>query len=294
MSDLKNKISVSRVEQDYAQIFYLSPKLSSPEMDGASRISMEPKTLSVKLKSHSIKSRYQSELAKDLLNLHGVDPKDMFISTMRNEMELNQERGIYESMHVLGSISRAEDWTPLQQKLNSWFGFSPRMKIPRIEEIQVLFFSYSNRIHSRNGIRPGGFIIIGSGLYETVSRLNSFAFLDSNGIGIRKYEKIGTIGSGLQVILNRDLKYDDLTVVIGAEVKHGERGIYLLESEEGIHEVASFNDGSNPETLLMLSKKFAIAITENARFNYYTLQLSHKRYNLFRFFVQKIKDHFKK
>lgn len=287
---IKDLTCILKFDQPVGVLYYLKSNynLLPKDEDGYSSIDINPFQKVVELQYHRVSCLFSKEQAEDLKRF-GIDHLEMIKSTLNSEMTTGEERDIYDKFLNLGRESEIKERTRFQSLMNKWFGFSPKVRIKEDSDILNLVFKSSQKILKKTRLRAGDFIIANSTIGSRISSSPDFVYSSKNvsSSEIPRIAQIGTI-RGIRVFTNPYLEHKDLKVIVGSTTKEQEPGVYFVEytGEGKIEEVETFG---GLEFRRILTKRRAVADTENSADKFYTLELTFKRHNIFTHLFQKIK-----
>ena len=270
-------------------LYYLKTDYNATieESTGISRIETNVASKVVQLESHRSSCSFTKEQYTDLRKGFGIDPKEIIKSTLNKEMGQREEKIIYDKFLSLGQESEIRGRSKFQSHMNRWFGFVPKIRIKDDSDISLIASKFSGIILRKTRIRAGDFLIVNSTIGSRISSCQDFIYSNTSSSTVQGITQIGTI-RGIRVFVNLHLGYKDLSVVIGSSTKEQELGVYFIEgTEEG--KIEEFDLFTGRESILSLTKRMAVADTENAADKFYTFELTFERHNIFTHLFQKIK-----
>lgn len=282
MQELKKRVAVSKTEGVDAQIFYLTQEIKKyKDENGWDLMDLKKEVVNCHLETLSAAAEYPSEVEKDIFVLHNIDIQSMLNSSLSEEVDNMINRKIYNKMATLGDQAYEETWTNWERKFNKWFDYKPKIKITTPNELAIRIIAQSKKILSKNRVRPADFIIIGSGLYETIANMDSFIYSSDKSTRTSQFEYIGNIADKISVIINRELDYPNLGILMGADTLNANEGIYLIEGDSSTENIA-YNKPETLETIKKVKffKRIGVVSTNNANLNYFFFNLTKEKHNI--------------
>jgi hypothetical protein len=300
MKEIKKRVISRKSEIGFAEIFYLSPEMGELDENGIQEMKLAGKRKALQLETFQVQSKISKEQIADLSHLHGLDLKvsDMMQSVLENELDMQTEKLIKNIMKFAGENSFMIGFNKMQDLFHRWFGYIPKVRINEEQDIPRRLMLYSNLIASRCRIGPANFVIISGGLASRIMDTPQFVYNDPNQPSLDQATgfvyKVGMLGTALEVLVDPNMKYDDMTVIIGRNSQETQEGIFYICMEPEIIKTDIVDEITlMPSNLTVLRKRQIVHPTENAHLQYVTFEFTDKPHNIFTHLWAKIQMFFK-
>jgi len=300
MREIKKRVISRKAEIGFAEIFYLTPEMGEINSDGFQEMKLLSKRKALHLETFQVQSRVSKEQIADLSHLHGldIDFQGMIRSTLETESEMQTEKLIKSIMKFAGENSFMMEFTKVQDLFHKWFGYVPKVRIKEEQDIPRKLMLYSNLIASRCRLGPANFVIVSGGMASRIMDTPQFVYNDPNqpsldqGTGF--IYKVGMLGTALEVLVDPNMHYGDMTVIIGRNGQESQEGVFYIYMEpETINTEIVDETTLMPFNLTVLRKRQVVHPTENAHLQYLTFEFTDKPHNIFTHLWTKIRTFFK-
>jgi hypothetical protein len=298
MREIKKRVISRKIELPFTEIFYFTYEMGEVNSDGFPEMKLVTKRKALHLESFKVQSRVSMEHITDISHLHGVDMSGMIQSALEIESEMQTEKLIKNIMKFAGENSFMMGFNRIQDLFHKWFGYVPKVRIKEDQDIHKKLILYSNLIASRCRLGSANFVIVSGGMASRIMETPQFVYNDPNqpsldqGTGF--IYKVGMLGTVLEVLVDPNMHYSDMTVIIGRNGQEGQDGIFYIYMEP-----ETINTDIVDETTLMsfnltsIKKRQVVYPTENAHLQYVTFEFTDKQHNIFTHLWTKIQTFFK-
>jgi hypothetical protein len=295
MKEIKKRIISRKSEAGAVEIFYLTPEVTGKNQDGFEELKLATKRKLITLETFQVQSKVSKEQIEDLEYLHGleVNLSGMIQSTLENESEMQTEKLIKNIMRYAGEQHFKMSFDKIQTLFNEWFSFVPKKRIRNESDIIKILMLYSNRIASESRFGPANYIIVSAGLGARIMDTPQFVYNDPNqpqldqGSGF--VYKVGQIGTSLEVLIDPNLRYDDMTIILGKNSQESSEAIFYAYMEPEILNTEIVDEKTlMPFSLTVLRKRMAVHPTENVHLQYYSFEFTDKNHNIFTHLWEKL------
>lgn len=300
-SVLRNYISCIETDQPQGIIHYLEPVIksespnpwteafASPHFTSYSEIGLETRSLTIAKENYQVKSSVSLEQARDIQGLHGINVSDMLKSTLINEMEQMVEKKIREKMKESAERCRKDGWSKFQLWANKWFGYSPKVRWSKPDELASLLLDRANRILTETRMGGTPFVLVSPGAAVCLEDSPRFTFFEdsgSNRLSGGNYEA-GILAERIKVLVDPYMRFNDHEILMGikSDTKISAR-IFMVESPEP--EFMESVDELRRSTTTILRKRFGIESIESKNYTFIDLAEQGKKHNLFTHLISKI------
>lgn len=300
MREIKKRVISSKANFPVCEIFYLTPEMGEMNSDGFQEMKLLSKRKALQLESFQVQSRISREHIADLSHLHGldIDVLGMIQSTLETESEMQTEKLIKNIMKFAGENSFMMGFTKMEDFFHKWFGYVPKVRIKEEQDIPRKLMLYSNLIASRCRLGPAHFVIVSGGMASRIMDTPQFVYNDPNqpsldqGTGF--IYKVGMLGTDLEVLVDPNMHYADMTIIVGRNGQESQEGIFYIYMEpETINTEIVDETTLMPFNLTALRKRQVVHPTENAHLQYVTFEFTDKPHNIFTHLWTKIQKFFK-
>lgn len=288
MKEIKKRIISRKAETAVVEIFYLTPEISGKNEDGFDELKLASKRKVISLETFQVQSKISKEQIVDLSQLHGIqfDFQEMIKSTLENESEMQTEKLIKDIMRYAGQQHFKMSFSKIQSLLNEWFSFVPKKRIRDESDIIKFLILYSNLIASDSRLGPANYVIVSAEMGARIMDRPQFVFNDPNqpqldqGSGF--VYRVGQIGTSLEVLIDPNLPYTDMTVLLGKNGQETSEAIYYVYMEpEALTTEIVDEKTLLPYILTIIRKRMAVHPTENAHLQYLCFEFTDKPHNIF-------------
>lgn len=295
MKEIKNRIVSRKTEMPVAEIHYLATESDGKDKDGFEQIKLVSKRKGISLETFQVQSKVSIEQMKDLEKLHGleIDYPGMMQSTLEHESEMQTEKLIKDIMRYAGEQHYKITFSKFQALMNEWFSFVPKKRIREELDIIRYLIYYSNMIARDSRLGPANYVIVSGGLGSRIMELPQFVYNDPNQPQLDQASgfvyKVGQIGTSLEVLIDPNLRYDDMSVILGKNSQESSEAIFYVYMDPVVMNNEIVDEKTlMPYNLTVLRKRMAIHPTENAHLQYMSFEFTDKTHNIFTHLWNKI------
>lgn len=295
MKEIKNRIVSRKTEMPVAEIHYLATESDGKDGDGFEQIKLVSKRKGISLETFQVQSKVSIEQMKDLEKLHGleIDYPGMMQSTLEHESEMQTEKLIKNIMRYAGEQHYKITFSKFQDLMNEWFSFVPKKRIREELDIIKHLLYYSNMIARDSRLGQANYVIVSGGLGSRIIELPQFVYNDPNQPQLDQANgfvyKVGQIGMSLEVLIDPNLRYDDMSVILGKNSQESSDAIFYVYMDPVVMNNEIVDEKTlMPYNLTVLRKRMAIHPTENAHLQYMSFEFTDKTHNIFTHLWNKI------
>ena len=255
-NDFLKLIKSIKANFNVAQIHYLDMEVDPNSTDefGYKVMGLKSKKKDVEMKSYQVSSFINNEQIQDMGALHGLHLPNMLKGVLEKEDRMGAQKTVMEKMLELGEKSRKSRITGIWKFLLDKFKWDFGTKIKGKSEDQKSKFIVSKIISDAHYIGgktrrgPGNFVVCSSGISHYIMDHPSFCYTanheDRITIPSGDINQIGTLGGNLMVFVDPNMRWNDMTVLIGRKTDDSSPGIYLIEYKRELMEYKDMNPGT--------------------------------------------------
>jgi len=235
---------------------------------------LETKQKNYELESYRVSSNLHREISSDLNFLHGIDMNEMMVSTLENEVKLENQRLLLSKYYFLSDITRDNElrksiWNRFLLRFipESYFSFHFEYCNEIIKKI-LLKSNYIDR-KTRNG--DGNFIVCPPKYSTYIMESDSFVYKQTKEVSEPGHiDFIGTLGDRIQVFVDRNSQYTEDRIIIGKTTKDQKSGVYFIQGDKSTEE---FTDTSGDKKITLTYRQCIIS-TEGAENSFDVIRVS--------------------
>lgn len=288
MKEIRKRILSRKAEAGVVDIFYLTPESDGKNEDGFEQLKLATKRKALTLETFQVKSKVPKEQIADLSHLHGVefDFQGMLQSTLENESEMQTEKLIKDIMRYAGKQHYKMTFSKFQTLMDDWFSFVPKKRIKEESDIIRYLMFYSNMIAKDSRFGPANYVIVSAGLATRIMDLPQFVYNDPNQPQLEQASgfvyRVGQIGTSLEVLIDPNLRYNDMSVILGKNSQESSEAIFYVHMDPEILNTEIVDEKTlMPYNLTVLRKKMVVHPTENVHLQYFGFEFTDKVHNVF-------------
>lgn len=295
MKEIKSRIVSRKTEMPIVEIHYLATESDGKDKDGFEQIRLVAKKKALQLETFQFQSKVSREQISDITKLHGleIDYPGMIQSALEQESEMQTEKLIKNIMRYAGEQHYKMTFSKFQALMNEWFSFVPKKRIKEELDIIKHLIYYSNMIAKDSRLGPANYVVVSGGFAPRIMELPQFVYNDPNQPQLDQANgfvyKAGQIGMSLEVLIDPNLEYNDMSVILGKNSQESSDAIFYVYMDPVV-----MNDEIVDEKTLMtynltvLRKRMAVHPTENAHLQYMSFEFTDKTHNIFTHLWNKI------
>jgi hypothetical protein len=246
------------------------------------------------LETYRVNTKVSKEQMEDIQKMHGmgvIDTTSMVKSALENESGMMQQKLIRDIISFAGEQNYKESYTKTQMFLHNWFGYTPKVRVKSDDQLFQKIILFSNKIAAKSRKGPADYIIVSGGMAARIMDLPQFVYNDPNQPNLEQWTGYiysqGNLGGRLSVLIDPNLSYRDMRIIMGSNVKEHDEGIYHVHTDPVFEEFETML-GLVPSVNIVLSQRMALIATDNAHQRYLTLEITEKAHNIITHLINKI------
>jgi hypothetical protein len=294
MKEIKSRIFSKKTDLPICELTYLSLVDEFKDKNDINQIDLKLVRKTAHLETYRVNTKVSKEQMSDIQKLHGmgvIDTTSMFRSALENESAMMQHKLIREIISFAGEQNYKESYTKTQMFLHNWFGYTPKVRIKSDDQLFQKIILFYNKIAAKSRRGPADYIIVSGGMANRIMNLSQFVYNDPNQPNLDQgtgfiYSQ-GNLGGRLSVLIDPNLSYSDMRIIMGSNIKEHDEGIYHVHTDPVFEEFETMLDPV-PSVNIVLSQRMALIATDNAHQRYLTFEITEKPHNIITHIINKI------
>jgi len=281
-NDFLKLVKPLKANFNIAQIHYLDMEMDPNATDefGYKTMGLRARKKDVEVKTYNVSSFVGNEQIQDLQALHGFDVTNMLKGVLESEDRMGAQKIVMEKMLELGEKSRKSRitgiWKFLFDRFKWDFGTKIRGKsdADKSKFIVSKIISDAHYIGGKTRRGPGNFVICSPGISHYIMDHPTFCYTSKQEERIASpsgdINQIGALGGNLMVFVDPNMKWNDMTAIIGRKTEENTPGIYLVEYKRELTEYKDMNPGTmSYGNKIILNSRRAIEGVGDSASDYY-------------------------
>jgi hypothetical protein len=294
MKEIKSRIFSKKTDLPICEFTYLTLVDEGKDEFGTSQIYLQPVRKTAELETYRVNTKVSKEQMEDIQKMHGmgvIDTTSMVKSALENESGMMQQKLIRDIISFAGEQNYKESYTKTQMFLHNWFGYTPKVRVKSDDQLFQKIILFSNKIAAKSRKGPADYIIVSGGMAARIMDLPQFVYNDPNQPNLEQWTGYiysqGNLGGRLSVLIDPNLSYRDMRIIMGSNVKEHDEGIYHVHTDPVFEEFETMLD-LVPSVNIVLSQRMALIATDNAHQRYLTFEITEKAHNIITHLINKI------
>jgi hypothetical protein len=294
MKEIKSRIFSKKTDLLICEFTYLTLVDEGKDEFGTSQIYLQPVRKTAELETYRVNTKVSKEQMEDIQKMHGmgvIDTTSMVKSALENESGMMQQKLIRDIISFAGEQNYKESYTKTQMFLHNWFGYTPKVRVKSDDQLFQKIILFSNKIAAKSRKGPADYIIVSGGMAARIMDLPQFVYNDPNQPNLEQWTGYiysqGNLGGRLSVLIDPNLSYRDMRIIMGSNVKEHDEGIYHVHTDPVFEEFETMLD-LVPSVNIVLSQRMALIATDNAHQRYLTFEITEKAHNIITHLINKI------
>lgn len=274
LGPIKDTVQILTGDMPNGIITYLAMVKTDGETDGETEVNIPMINLKT-LKKFFVMETFKvtidttMEQVHDLKRLYGIDIPAMINDRLIEDHINVITRNVLDKIKSLSNKNIFDLKDTLWQKVTKFIyriinkPYERKFKVDNIRKIIAKILAAGNKIAVKGRRGPATYCICSSGMAALLSDSGTFTFTSPNGNVISEshsFEYAGNI-AGIQVMVDRSMKFNDMTVYVGRKGMEGEPGIYMPIMTTG-SSVIRFDDTQTKNTSFSMIVRRCIINTD--------------------------------
>lgn len=230
LGPVKELVKIIDTELPVGQLFYLSWKDFRSENEFVEVIT---KSKFFQMENYSTTTEIMNEQINDLTSKFGVDIVSMMKTALLEEHVVNIAKQVLDKIITIANKNIFDLKDTFWQKTLRFFlelfgkNYVKCFKVNDIQKLVSRILAAGNMIALKGRRGPATYMICSSGMASLLSDCSSYVFNTNDDIPLSHgLDRVGSIAN-IQILVNRRMKFDDMSVYVGRTGLDGEPGIYM-------------------------------------------------------------------
>jgi len=267
LGPVNDLIRIVEITEPIGNITYLKEKSKSKEIE---TVEFEPAFKLFNVETFNTSFKFKNEEILMLNDNHGIDTNEsfeLFIDTLIDEHVRIIMLKVFDKIKKLANDNIFDIKDSLWKKIIKFFykiigkNYDNRkFKVNNVKKIISKIFEASDRIAMKFKRGPATYLICSEGMAKLLlkDKIHNLSY------GI--LENVGNIKE-LQIIVNKDMKYDDMSIYVGRKTMENEPGIYMPIMNTNDNIISYYLNEEKKELILSMKIRKCIINTEECEEN---------------------------